>query len=434
MSVEGSAAAMRLRARARPTWSAVVGWVTYDMASTIFSLAVLSVYFPIWIATFRGAEDSDFGFTISASMTVVFLLSPLLGALTDQAPRRMPFLVASTLLCVGCTLLIGQSSSLGLTLLCVAIANVGYQVSLMFYDALLPAVSTEENRGQISGIGTGVGFIGSLIAIGVGLSIISDAAQVSAAQQSAQYITTFQVVALLYLVLALPCFLLIREQRRENRFSVHAVGTAIQQIAATWRSGKRYPGLLRFLVGRLVYNDAISTVVLFMGVYVVNEMGFSQTDTQMVLLVAVLGAVAGGFLWSQVVDRLGPRRTLQVVLFVWMVVFASTAALGYLPLPGELFWGVAALSGIAMGGTTTTDRPLLLRLTPPERVGEFFGLYAMVGRFSAITGPLIWGLLVDTWGFGRPFAVLTLLAGIIISSLIIAPISDAPRHWEEPEQ
>jgi UMF1 family MFS transporter len=153
-----------------------------------------------------------------------------------------------------------------------------------------------------------------------------------------------------------------------------------------------------------------------------------------VLLVAILFAVVGGFLWGKVVDRIGPKRSLDMVLFLWMVVFVWAAVVGFLKLPGALFWPVPCLAGIARGGTWTADRPYMLRLTPPARVGEFYGLYGMVGRFAAIIGPFLWALVADVLGLGRPAAILTLLAGIVIGYIILRPVSDAPRDWSPEER
>src|SRR5205085_7822348 len=112
-----------------------------------------------------------------------------------------------------------------------------------------------------------------------------------------------------------------------------------------------------------------------------------------------------------------------IVLFIWVGIFVLTALVGLLSLPIQVFYVVAALSGIALGGTWTADRPYMLRLTPPARIGEFYGLYSMVGRFSAITGPLVWGLVVGLLfsgnpDLGQPIGVLVLMGSIIISYFI----------------
>jgi UMF1 family MFS transporter len=423
-----AAAVVRGESRQIPARS-VVGWVLYDLANTIFSLNIVSLYFSLWVVNVMGGGDAGYGFANSLSMAVIFFASPLLGALTDQAPRRMPFLLVATLLCVGLTLGLGRGG-LTTSLVLFALANVAFQAGLQFYDALLPEVSTEANRGRIGGIGVGVGYLGSVIGIGVGSLMTRGVDALPAAEQTARYVAVFQVTAVLFLLFSLPCFLFVRERRRYGRtFTLASLGAASRQVAETVSSASQYPGLVRFLVGRVFYTDAVNTVIVFMSVYVTNEVGFTSGQAQIVLLVAILFAVAGGLAFGRIVDAVGPKRALDLVLALWVVVFVWTALVGLLRLPGVAFWPVPCLAGIALGGTWTADRPYMLRLTPPGRIGEFYGLYGMVGRFAAVTGPLIWALVADTLGLGRPAAVLTLLAGIVVAYFILRPVSDAPRSW-----
>ncbi|HEX6937998.1 MAG TPA: MFS transporter [Longimicrobiales bacterium] len=411
---------------------AVGSWVLYDLANTIFSMNIASLYMALWVVNVMHAGDTAWSLANSLSMAVVFVASPLLGALTDQASRRMPFLVASTAICVALTFLLG-TGGLATSLTLFAIANIAYQAGLQFYDALLPEVSTEENRGRISGIGIGVGYLGALLGVLIGRALLAGVDDLPAPAQTDRYVLVFRATALLFLAFAMPCFLFVRERRRNRRFSAASVGAAARQVADTFRSGRRYPGLLRFLVGRAFYADAIYTVITFLGVYVTNEVGFSTDEATIVLVIAILAAAPGGMLWGRVVDRIGPKRTLDRVLYLWMFVFFATAAFGLLGLPPALFWPVPALAGIALGGTWAADRPYMLRLSPPSRIGEFYGLYGMVGRFSAIAGPLVWALVADRLGLGRPAAVLTLLGAVVLSYRILRPVSDAPRDWSADE-
>ncbi len=105
-----------------------------------------------------------------------------------------------------------------------------------------------------------------------------------------------------------------------------------------------------------------------------------------------------------------------------------------LDLSRWLFWGVATMAGVALGGTWAADRPYLLRLAPPQFVGEFYGLYAMVGRFASIIGPFLWGYVADTLGMGRPAAVLSLLVFIVIAFVILQGVDDHPRDWSGTER
>jgi len=144
--------------------------------------------------------------------------------------------------------------------------------------------------------------------------------------------------------------------------------------------------------------------------------------------------VVGGLCWGPVVDRLGPKRTLDVILVLWLFVFGLVSAIGAIDLPGWLFWIAGPLAGVALGGTWTADRPLMLQLSPPRYLGQFYGLYAMVGRFAAITGPLIWSAVVDGLHWGRPAAVMSLGIWIVISLAILRGVPNAARAWGPEDQ
>jgi UMF1 family MFS transporter len=421
--------------------SAVVSWVLYDLANTIFSMGVISLYFSLWVRDQVGAQraDTTYGIITAISMGFIFLLSPLLGAMTDRAPRRMPFLIASTVTCVAFTAILARSGFY-VTAVCFIIANIAYQAGLQFYDALLPEVSTEENRGKIGGIGVGVGYIGSYFAVGIGIVL-----------GTSNKPFLFTAIAIAFLLLSIPCFLFVRERGnpRPRRIDWPMVRDSTSQTIRTLREGQRYPGLVRFLVGRVFYTDAINTVISIMALYTVNvavstgmteEQG--QTQAQFILMSAITFAVLGGFFWGWMTDRHGPRRTLNFVLMAWMAIFAFAASIGILGLPLWCLYVVAACAGVALGGVWAADRPYMLRLTPPARVGEFYGLYGMVGRFSAITGPIVWAgvtyLTIQVAHMmprvGQGIGVLVLLGMIVISFIILQPISDKPREWSDEDR
>src|SRR5215207_8144440 len=112
----------------------VASWALYDLANTIFSMNIVSLYYSLWVVNVMGAGDAAYGYANSIAMAIIFVASPLLGALTDQAPRRMPFLVISTLICVGFTFVLGSAGVMQ-SLVYFVIANIAYQAGLQFYDA-----------------------------------------------------------------------------------------------------------------------------------------------------------------------------------------------------------------------------------------------------------------------------------------------------------
>jgi MFS transporter, UMF1 family len=424
-------------------WSRpVLSWAFYDLANTIFSMNIVSFFFSLWVVNVMGGSDSQYGYTAALSYLLIFVLSPFLGALTDQAPRRMPFLIISTTVCVTFTLLLG-TGGLGMSLAFFVVANIAYQSGLQFYDALLPEVSNEANRGRVGGLGIGLGYLGSFIGLFTARWLLTGVdALPTTDEQSARYRLVFQVTAVLFLVFAIPCFLFVRERIRDRRFTPQAVPAAARQVAQTLKTIRQFPGLGRFLIGRVFYTDAVNTVIAFMGIYVTNEVGFSTAQAILIMLVATAFAVPGGFLWGAVVDRIGPKRTLNLVLGVWMVAFTLATLVGALGLGQLAFWPVPVLAGLALGGTWAADRPYMLRLSPPARLGEFYGLYNMVGRFSAVTGPVTWAFVAETvsvggvrigLGLGRPAAVAALACEIVIAWWILRKVSDAPRVWREED-
>jgi UMF1 family MFS transporter len=422
---------------------AVSSWVVYDLANTIFSMGVVSLFFPHFVEKAVGTTKADttFGLIQSISYGIVFVVSPLLGAMTDRAGRRMPFLVWSTMLCVATTALIG-SGPFAFAAFLFIVANAAYQAGLQFYDALLTEVSTEENRGRISGIGVGIGYLGSYIAVALGILMGE-----SGFLLPSDFSPMFLAVAASFLVLSLPCFFFLKERgarRPGSLFSWTVIKGSTAETIRTLKATRQYPGLLRFLIGRVFYTDAINTVIGFMALFTLHlstASGLSAADAttqkNLVMAVAITFAVPSGFVWGRMTDRLGPKRTLTIVLYLWMASFALVAGIAFLRL--HVFWlyVVACMFGIAMAGTWAADRPYMLRLTPPDRVGEFYGLYGMVGRFSAITGPGLWALttylLVQRSGFevltGEGVAILVLLGMIVVSYVILRRVTDEPRDW-----
>lgn len=394
----------------------VMSWAVYDLGSTIFSLMIISLHFPLWVVDDQGGADAHFTLAVSASMLLMLLAAPVLGAYSDGAPRRKPFMIVFTLICIGLTALLG-STSLYPALAIFILANFAFQAGLLFYDTLLPSVSTPSNRGRVSGLGVGIGYFGSIIAIFLALTIIGLGG-------TEARVWVFRLAAALFLIFAIPAFLYVREPAR--KVSPVAAGRKIRNsVDNAWRGVKslRQQRELRLFLGsHFLYADAANTAIAVLGIYATNEVGFSDEQAQLVLLAGVVGAIVGGFTVGRLVDRYGPRNTLMGVLAVWVVSLMFVAVIAWLELPSSLFWLVAVLVGVALGGLWTSDRPLMLQLAPPARLGEFYGIYSMVGRFAAVIGPLLWAIIVTGLGWGRPVAVAGLAIFVAAAMVMLAEV------------
>lgn len=403
----------------------IVSWALYDLANTIFSFNIISIHMALWVVNDMGGTDSQYAFANSLSMFMVIFTAPLLGAMSDQSGRRIPFLAGTTILCVIFTLFLGQGG-LSTSLIIFVIANYMFQSGLVFYDALLPAVSNDKNRGKVGAFGVGLGYVGSLIAVITGIILFDTVGRIG----------MFQMTAGFFLIFSIPCFLFVKDTGTGPiRFGKETLKNSLIQLKLTLSKTNQFPGLRRFFIGRVFYADTVNTLILFMGIYVTNELGFTDDQVQQILAFAIVSAIIGAPIWGIVVDRIGPKKTLNAVLVMWMVILAGIAAIPIFGFDENLMWYIAPIAGVAIGGTWCADRPYLVRLVSPQYIGEMFGVYSMTGRFGSVAGPFMWAMVAEKvtvlgveigFNLGRPVAVISLLVLIVVSYFILSGVSDNP--------
>ena len=426
-SAQGSDPASRRRGLAgmTPSGRAIVpaAWATYDFANTIFSFAVVSGAIGLYLVSDRqfGERDGNLFLSLAvvASVGLNAAISPFLGAISDRGGRRMPFLLAFTLLCIGSTFFIADVPvALGLVLF--VIANFAYQAALIYYDATLKSVSTPASRGALSGIGTAVGYGGTIF---VGLLIFL---------LDIPVVDRFRLTAVLFLLFAIPIFVFVKEPKRdaETPLTLADVKDAFGQLRRSITDARAVPGLWRFLIGRFFYSDAVNTVIVVMSVVTVKALGLSETNATLVLLSLTVVAIVMSFVWGWLVDRQGPKRTLVMVLISWAIgLLLGGIAIGFGSAGLVPFLIAGAILGSGLGGVQVADRVLMVRLSPPAQLGEFFGLYGLVGKGSQVVGQLLYGalifLLLDTLGNGAyQVAVLSLLITMLIGLWLLWPVRD----------
>jgi UMF1 family MFS transporter len=412
-----------------PSGRAIVpfSWSIYDFANTIWSYAVVSTAIGLWLTADsrfgQGPGQLVVGLAIAISVGINALVSPILGALSDRGGRRMPFLLFFTALTVIPTAFIGPSPALvGAALF--TIANFAYNAALIYYDATLSAVSYPETRGKLSGIGVGIGYFGT-ISSGVLLLLLG-------ITESPDPI--FLVAAILFGVFALPIFLFVRDPAGSTMPEVTTddLKRSLSQVPVTIGHARKVPGLLRFLVGRFFYSDAVNTLVVVMSVVAVKAIGLTQGQWLLASITLTVVAVLASFAWGFAVDRFGPKRTLIAVLASWVV--GLLMGVGAIALsgttPGMVIFVIAgAILGSGLGGVQVADRVFMIRLSPPAQLGEFFGLYGLVGKGSQVIGQLLYGvivfLLIDSFGNGAyQVAIVSLLVTMLIGLWLVWPVRD----------
>jgi UMF1 family MFS transporter len=412
-------------------------WALYDFANTIFSMNIATLYFAVWIVTERGASATMFSIATSASSAVVLFAAPYLGARSDLSRRRKPWVVGLTLACVAATAclapLAGASlapaTSLVLLLATFAVADVAYQLALPFYNAMMPELVPESEHGRLSGVGTAVGYAGSIVGVLAAAPFVSGQWSIGGPPgRPAAFLPT----AALFLLFSLPLFFLChdhvprpRSERRAVKFREIAA-----KIAEAFGQTRKYPGLRRFLFASYLYQDALGTAIAFMAIYAVKVLGLARGEETRLFVALTVPAVIGSFLAGLVSDRLGPRRTLLIVLWGWVAGLAAIALAPNL----SAFWAGGVLLGFVFGGIWSVERPLLLTLVPDAEGGRFFGLLVLSARAAAIAGPLLWAFVADHVfaGFGAGVSYRAAVASLILFMLgaivLLRGVPDARLH------
>lgn len=450
-------------APARERWS----WAGYDFANTVFSMNVATLYFAVWLVSDLGAPNTAVAVGNGIASALVMISIPVLGAVSDVTRRRKPWVVGFTIAAVLATIAIGiigqhvipivgdsvitstptltpyhiSAGPLIAIIAAFVVANYAYQGALPFYNAMMPELAPKSQWGRLSGMGAALGYIGSIAGVlmitpffngalpvfgAVPASILRTLRTVFPFTQHGGRVSTFVPTAILYLVFSIPLFLFCRDH-----FPVKARRTipwreAFREVARTLQETRKYPGTLRFIIASFVYQDAMGTIISYMALYAVVAIGFKRGAETTLFVALTVPAVIGSWVWGHLADRVGPKKTLLIVLAGWIVLLIAMI----LAPSRNAFWVIGALIGFIYGGVSVAERPMLLRLIPEKEAGRFFGLMVLSARAAAIIGPLIWGIAVDglTPSFGTGFAyraaVGTVAVAMVIAFIILRGVPD----------
>jgi MFS transporter, UMF1 family len=393
----------------RSSQRAVTSWILYDFSNTIFSVAVLSFFFPLWVEEAVGSGGAVSGaglvnFATAIAALLVVLTAPVLGAIADFRQRRLPYLILLTLAAVVLTAALDVAGGVAAGLALFVAADLSYQSALVFYNALLPAVAAGRGAGRVSGYGTAAGYVGTILALVVLTYFVEngDALRpllgwfggwIETGEED--YSNAFVPTAFLYLVFSLPAFFFVPDPAVRPRRRV-ALGAAYRDVVRTVKNLRAYAGVGTFILATILYTDAANTAIANMALYgrVVFEMDGVQVRNLLLFstVFAVVGSAGFGFL----TDRLGPKKALVGVLVLWLLAIVLAAG----ALGAWMLFLAGPVVGIALGGMWTAGRVMLVALSPAEKLGEFFGLFSLAGKVSAVFGPALTAALLFAFGGG----------------------------------
>jgi len=424
----GSALSAPLAPRRRE----VVGYCMYDFANSSYTTLIVTVAYSVYFrqaVVGAGNARGDLLWSLAqvAAFAVLILTSPVLGALADHAGRRKAFLLLTTIQTVVACALLGLvgPGDVALGLLLYVIGTVGFDGGYIFYNALLPSVSTPRTVARVSALSWGTGFIGGLAALVACMPLLAgalvgpDGALVPASVSG--YRWSFVVVAAFFAVFSIPTFVLVREpgERRPLGPLRDYVGAGFRRVADTLRHLRRYRQTGTFVLATLFYAGGIETVIKFSAIYASLTFGIEGAQLVLLFIVTNIIAVPGTILAGWLADRIGGRVTLALTLVGWIVLVTIAAFTRSV----TVFWFLAGGIAIGMGATQAVGRSFMSQISPAARESEFFGFYVLTNKVGSIVAFLLFGLTSAGTGNQR-LAVLWLVPLFVVGLALVLKVDE----------
>jgi len=401
-------------------------WALYDVGNSAFVLvmvtAIMPIYFKDVIAVgIPGAlSTAHWGFANAAASLILALSAPVLGAMADYPGQKKRFLLAF--------LFLGLTFNLALPLvhagqwlpclLFFVLARVGWAGANIFYDAFLVDVTSHERMDIISARGYGYGYIGSVIPFIMIIGLIFNAGMGDGLPARASQIG-FVIVALWWLLFSVPIIKNVH-QVYSLPASKTPVRDSLQRIVHTFREVRRHPRAFLFLLAYFFYIDGVDTVISMATAYG-RDLGFSVPLLIAVLLFIQIVAFPFALLYGRLAARHSTKPMLMLGIAVYCLVTVCAFLLPSIPDPrlkNAAFWAIAFLVASSMGGIQALSRSYFGKLIPPEKSAEFFGFYNVFGKFAAITGPFLMGMVSRLSGDSR-WGVLSLLLLFVLGAYFL---------------
>lgn len=392
----------------------IVSYALYDWATSPVPTLHATFVFAVYFTTTVMPENGTFAWSQMSAISafIVAFAAPFFGALADgKAMRKTLLMIVTGIGVVSAAALwtIKPDASFAMMALILSAINiVVMEIAFVFYNALLVGVSTPKNIGRVSGFSWGLGYIGAILCLFLALAfVMPEVAPFGLDKSMAEHVRiTMPLAAVWLLIFSIPFFVFVPEGKKSE-------GSYKKTMIEGWLVVKNTPGVLRFLIARIFYADALVTLFAMGGIFAAKVFGFEQTD---VLLFAILlnitagiGAIVGGILD----DRVGALPTIRISLIA-MVILGISAMMTTSTM---VFWIIGGVLGLFVGPVQTASRTYLARLVPEGTEARAFSFMMLTGKATAFIGPMIYGWLVFLSGqerAGMAIVVLLMLVGYIL--------------------
>lgn len=385
-------------------------WCLYDWANSAFATVILAAVLPVYFVSLvpdhgaglpllpghRFSAASLWGYTVSASMLLLALAAPLLGATADRHGWHKRLMLGFWLLGCAATALLAIPGPGGYLWVAVVfmVANFAFAGANIFYNAYLTILVPPAQSDRLSARGYAFGYLGGGLFLALSFAMILAYPRFGFADAAAATRCSFLLTALWWLVFALPAFYYLPAAAHpvsgSPRFSLR--GTLDQ-----FRSLLRYRDLCLFLLAFLCYNDGIQTIISVSAVFARDELRLSQGTVIGCLLMIQFVAMPGALLFARLSERIGAKRAILCSLAIFLLI----CLYAYRITSSAEFWILGGIIALILGGSQALSRALFSTMVPQRKSAEFFGFYTISARFAAIVGPLVFALVTDLSGSAR---------------------------------
>ena len=410
----------------RETWA----WALFDFANsgytTVVVTTVFNAYFVAVVAGNAPWATLAWSGALAVSYLAIMATAPAMGAYADLHLAKKRLLALTTLGCAGGTAALGLAGpgEIGLAVVLVVVSNFCFGTGENLIAAFLPELVRGRGMGRLSGLGWGVGYFGGLFTLGLCLAYVAHAQERGLGEE------VFVPVALLitagvFLVASLPTFLFLRERgggggqiASASSGDAGALAVVYRRTLDTLGHVRGFPDLFRFLGCLVAYQSGVQAVIVLAAIYARQALDFDAGQTIRLVMVVNVMAALGALGFGLVQDRIGHRRALAMTLLGWL----GCVLLLWRATGGPGFWLGAGVAGCCLGASQSAGRALVGYLSPPARRAEFFGLWGLAVKLSAILGPVCYGLASWLSHGDHRLAMLTLVPFFLLGLLLLAGV------------
>ena len=373
----------------------VKSWISYDLGNSAFATTVVAAFFPIfynqfWASNIDSVLSAEYlSWTLVISNVALLFTAPLIGAVTDISKTTKKLFISMVLISIICVglLFFVEAGSWIYALVFFGIANYFFSASNVLYDKILVQITSPDLFSKISGYGYAWGYFGGglLFLINALMSLNPELFGLSSQAEAIRW--SFITVSIWWSIFLLPLSITYKE--RDIQSSKKVLSRSLGNIFSTLKSIPEYKNVFIFLIAFFLFIDGVHTVMALASTFALN-LGLDTSSIIIALILVQFIAFPSTLMWSYIAEKRGDKLVINISIVIYIAIILFSFSLSN----STEFYILASLVGFVQGGIQGSSRSLFAKLIPPEKAGEFFGIFNTFGKAGAFMGPALVGIFL----------------------------------------